>query len=277
MMFINPHSDYFSLSKVNNELNDSLGKAIFLFHCNIRSLTKNLTLLNDTSYSLDCRPNIISITETRLNLNPISNVDLSNYHLFHTDSPTLAGSTALYVSKNLKAIPRQDLRIDLPIVELCWVERSPCNNKKHIMIECIYKHPSANLEEFTLKFVELLNDVNLNRYDAYILGDMNIDLLNHHTHHQTSRYLDMLYSHDLLPVITKPTRLTNHTATLIDHIYTNTVNSLGSGILTIGVSDHLSIFCMVDVKLKKQNHQMYLGTTEHLIQTHNYLHDVYAI
>ena len=26
MMFINPHSDYFSLSKVNNELNNSQGK-----------------------------------------------------------------------------------------------------------------------------------------------------------------------------------------------------------------------------------------------------------
>ena len=138
MMFINPHSDYFSLSKVNNELNDSLGKGISLFHCNIRSLTKNLTLLNDTSYSLDCRSNIIPITETRLNLNPISNVDLSNYYLFHTDSPTLAGSTAFYVSINLKAIPRPDLRIDLPIVELCWVELSPRNNKKHIMIGCIF-------------------------------------------------------------------------------------------------------------------------------------------
>ena len=96
-----------------------------------------------------------------------------------------------------------------------------------------------------------------------ILGDMNIDLLKHHTHHQTSRYLDMLYSHDLLPVITKPTWITsNHTATLIDHIYTNTVNGLVSGILTIDISDHLPVFCMVAIKLKQQKHQMYfiLGT-----------------
>ena len=33
IMFINPHSDYFSLSKVNNELNNSQGKGISLFHC----------------------------------------------------------------------------------------------------------------------------------------------------------------------------------------------------------------------------------------------------
>lgn len=91
------------------------------------------------------------------------------------------------------------------------------------MIGRVYAHPSTNSEEFTLKFEELLKEINFNRYDAYILGDMDIDLLKHHTHHQTGRYLDMLYSHDLLPVITKPTRITNHTATLVDHIYTTVI------------------------------------------------------
>ena len=67
----------------------------------------------------------------------------------------------------------------------------------------------------------------------YIMGDMNIDLLKYHSHQQTERYLDMIYSLDLLPVITKPTRITNHTATLIEHIYTNNVNRLTSGIVTV--------------------------------------------
>ena len=36
----------------------------------------------------------------------------------------------------------------------------------------------------------------------------------------TEAYLDMLYSNNLLPVISKPTRLIYHSATLIiDHIY----------------------------------------------------------
>ena len=57
----------------------------------------------------------------------------------------------------------------------------------------------------------------MNKYslcEAYILGDMNIDLLKHHTHLQTGRYLDMFHSHNLLPVITKPPGITNHTAGL---------------------------------------------------------------
>ena len=43
------------------------------------------------------------------------------------------------------------------------------------MIGCIYKHPTANVEEFTIKFDELLNQLNPNKYDMYIMGDMNID------------------------------------------------------------------------------------------------------
>ena len=82
---------------------------------------------------------------------------------------------------------------------------------------------------------------------------MNIYLLKHHTHLQTGRYLDMLYSHNLLPVITKPTRITNHTATLIDHIYTNSVNRLISGVIPVDFSDHLPIFCTVETSLKKHS------------------------
>ena len=45
---------------------------------------------------------------------------------------------------------------------------------------------------------------------------MNIDFLKVGTHSKTEDYLNMLYSSNLLPVITKPTRITSHTATLVD-------------------------------------------------------------
>ena len=145
------------------------------------------------------------------------------------------------------------------------------------MIGSIYKHPSANIDEFISKFEQLIEELNINRYDTYILGDMNIDLLKHHIHQQTTRYLDMLYSHDLLPVITKPTRITSHTATLIDHIYTNTVNRLISGILTTDISDHLPVFCMADIPLKKDNKQIYFRLNFSKFNSESYLQDIYAI
>ena len=82
-----------------------------------------------------------------------------------------------------------------------------------------------------------------------------LTFLKYHSLQQTKIYLDMIYSLDLLAVITKPTRITNHTVTLTDHIYTNNVNRLTSGIVAVDISDHLPVFCMVDTPLKKQNRQ----------------------
>ena len=51
-----------------------------------------------------------------------------------------------------------------------------------------------------------------------IMGDMNIDLLKFETHTKTDDYLDNLFTHGFIPLITKPTRVTTHSATLIDHM-----------------------------------------------------------
>ena len=43
--------------------------------------------------------------------NSVWNIELPHYHFFHRDSPTVAGGAELYVSENLKSIPRPDLSI----------------------------------------------------------------------------------------------------------------------------------------------------------------------
>ena len=60
----------------------------------------------------------------------------------------------------------------------------------------------------------------------------------------------MLHSNNFLPITTKPFRLTYHTATLIDHISTNSLNpQVVSGIATIDISDHWPIFCVTNSKI----------------------------
>ena len=85
---------------------------------------------------------------------------------------------------------------------------------------------------------------------------MNIDFLKYNHHAQTEEYLDMLHSNNISAIITKPTRITNCTATLIDHIYTNNTNQTNqmiSGIVTIDISDHLPTFCNADIPVQKKN------------------------
>jgi hypothetical protein len=48
---------------------------------------------------------------------------------------------------------------------------------------------------------------------------MNIDFIKFDDDQHKERHLNMLYANNLLPIIKKPTRITDNTKTLIDHIY----------------------------------------------------------
>ena len=82
---------------------------------------------------------------------------------------------------------------------------------------------------------------------AYIMGDYNINLLNHATHAPTVAFLNMMYSNGFIPLIIRPTRSTTRTMILIDNILTNNINELKDdmqGIMITDVSDHYPIFCL---------------------------------
>ena len=56
------------------------------------------------------------------------------------------------------------------------------------------------------------------------------------------KYLDALYSDMFFPLIARPTRITSHTATLIENIFTNNFSDRSrSGLLFTDISDHLVV------------------------------------
>ena len=82
--------------------------------------------------------------------------------------------------------------------------------------------------------------------NVVIMGDFNIDLLKFEMHNKTNFYIDNIFSNAYIPLITKPTRLTPHSATLIDHIYTNDISrSYKSGIIITDIADHFGIFTII--------------------------------
>ena len=58
-------------------------------------------------------------------------------------------------------------------------------------------------------------------YDTscYITSDFNSSLLNNGNN--INEFVDLLFSHSFLTTLTKPTRVSENSATLIDHIWTN--------------------------------------------------------
>ena len=80
------------------------------------------------------------------------------------------------------------------------------------------------------------------------MGDFNIDLLKSEFCDFANKFTEQLFT-SFYPLITKPTRLTSHTATLIDNIFTNNIDSSINGIIFSDISDHLPI-----------NHKLFLNT-----------------
>ena len=77
--------------------------------------------------------------------------------------------------------------------------------------------------------------------------DHNIDLLRGKQHAQTHKFIEDLSRLDILPTITRPSRITLHSATLIDNIYVSKQlhRSFKSAILMSDISDHLPILAML--------------------------------
>ena len=114
---------------------------------------------------------------------------------------------------------------------------------KNVIVSCMYRTPGANVGAFCESLDNILSDIK-SKMTMYICGDFNIDTLKHNTHNYTRTFLDYMYSFGLYPLITKPSRITDITATPID-IFTNELQfPVNSGLLITDISDHLPVFAI---------------------------------
>lgn len=113
--------------------------------------------------------------------------------------------------------------------------------KKQFITTC-YRSPDDENTAFYSKFKQIID--NVGNKNSIVCGDFNYNLLNCNQHKETNMYFNHMIAIGFLPTITKPTRITNLTATLIDHIWCNSMemfysNSLNSSIIIYDISDHL--------------------------------------
>ena len=92
-------------------------------------------------------------------------------------------------------------------------------------------------------------------------------LLQHDTNTSTNNFIDHLYSFGLHPLITRPTRITGHSKTLIDNIFTTNLSNIHSGLIINDLSDHLPIFLTFEYKHNNSTHIIY--NTKRVVNDHN--------
>ena len=84
---------------------------------------------------------------------------------------------------------------------------------------------------------------------VYIMGDFNLNLLNCSNDNDVKQLINTFHSRNLFSVITKPTRVTSTSATLLDHCWTNDIlNCFENNIIFNTLSDHFPIYASFNNK-----------------------------
>ena len=181
--------------------------------------------------------------------------------VFKQRSNGSGGGVGIYVQESIKfkLLPQYTIFLDR-IIETLSIELELKSNRR-LIITSLYRpntHPtitsSQQLNQFTDEFSNLLAELSSSNKDSLIMGDFNIDLLKFQSHEKTSIFVENCFANGFIQIITKPTRVTNGSATLIDHLYTNCIrNKFESGIITSRVSDHFPVFYFMNNVEKKKS------------------------
>ena len=93
---------------------------------------------------------------------------------------------------------------------------------------------------------QIFEIVSKEQKQVFLLGDFNINILNYNDHQPTNDFLGSLASNSFIPYVLHPSRITSHSKTLTDNIFSNFISpDIISGNITATISDHLPQFSFV--------------------------------
>ena len=120
-----------------------------------------------------------------------------------------------------------------------------------VVIGVVYKPPESNTEIFVAHFSDLIGIIYKERKQCILMGDFNLDLIKVDIHNQTKDFVHSLYTNAIYPTISNPTRVTEHSATLLYNIITNiTGYCITYGVLYNDISDHFPVFNVLQIDAK---------------------------
>ena len=194
-----------------------------VLHINTQSMTSTFDslLMTIDRYSFD----IITMSETWLNENKLrlQHVTIPGYvQVFNHRDQIKGGGVGAYVKESIDFKRRTDIEKRYPSMEHLWIEIKGRNKRSNLLLGIVYRSDSVMVcSDWLGLFESLLSDLTV-AWDGMLLvtGDINLDLFcpNKPPVH---KYLDILSTLNLTQQVTKATRTTLHSETLIDHIITN--------------------------------------------------------
>ena len=241
--------------KAFKEIADKMnqGTGLKIAHLNVNGLLRKLNtlkvLIEETNVD------ILAVTETHLEADiPDEKVEIDNYELLRRDRKTDDGwgGVIVYHKEILHGIEfKPETECDL---EMIWLE---CNvRSQKLLVSCVYQPPRDH-RVFMTKFENIVNEITSKRQNVVILGDLNIDMLEENQSSAPIRNLfnNILYAQNLHNAIQEPTRITETSKTLIDHIIIpnpckHKINNARS--IDPAISDHHLIYCSFSIMRPKE-------------------------
>ena len=232
-------------------------KGMNIGHLNIQGIQAKVDQLNVVLNSSQNDIHVLGLSETKLK-------DFHSDQLFMIDNYTMfrknrvqnerrmeaGGGLIIYVKNTVRCVRRNDLEQD--DIECMFIEIFPPNSRSFI-IGNIYRHPNENIHWNEIFETQIEKVLEADK-ELYLLGDFNRDLLNENIKRPWIEYMDQF---GLFQLVTEPTRQTEHSSTLIDHIYCNMPsNVISVKTPKVGISDHFPIFLTRKINFveKKSSH-----------------------
>ena len=121
----------------------------------------------------------------------------------------------------------------------------------------MYRHPNETVHWYKI-FDNQFEKILACRKEIYLTGNLNRYLLQVNT---KKTWLEYMESFGLEQIAMSPTRITDHSETLDDHIYCNSLsNVLSTKVSIIGINDHFPVFITRKLNsssvLKKYHHSI---------------------
>lgn len=208
---------------------------ISVLHCNAQSARKKNDELVIFLAEFRFKFQVIMVTETWYS-STADVLNLPGYESFFLNrSHRRGGGVLQLVSKQFACAVQPDfseINADYEVIT------TQSENK---LFAVIYRPPNGNINRF-FKFLEtLLNFTITNKLQIIIGGDCNINLLGNTA--ASREFQILLTSLSCGNVITEPTRITDHSESLLDVFVTNNMSDcVKSGRIITGLSDHFPIY-----------------------------------
>ena len=148
----------------------------------------------------------------------------------------------MYVHNSLDfKIPKKQ-SINSNVIECTCIEIIR-KNAKNIIVSCIYRPPRGDSHKF-LNEIKTVICKNHGK-PLFLVGDLNINSLDY------SINTNILDFFSVFPLVNRPTRVTKSSATIIDHVLTNTIidSKVQSGITKTDISNHFAVFALIKTSL----------------------------